>query len=139
MSVEGVGRAFGWVGPEEQERQQRLAEYLTYQEAFKVTLSDSPVSAARSRSHEIFVLFCCQIHNAKTTLEEAHRQMLAGGGGSIDSLLVAWIRAYRAVEWYESELSSAIAEAVTKPFQDYLKPDSPVKPWHLFRQAPLPD
>jgi hypothetical protein len=130
-------RAFGFVDPDEEERQQRLLEYQIYQEAFQVALSDSLVSAARSRSHEIFMSFRLELQLAKEAVEEGHRLLLAGGVGSFDALLVSWFRAYRAIEWYESELGTAIANAVTEPFSHYLKPGSPLKAREFFRPAAL--
>jgi hypothetical protein len=50
---------------------------------------------------------------------------------------ISWFRAYRAIEWYESELSTAIAGAVTDPFEKYLKPDSTIKARKFFRPAAL--
>jgi hypothetical protein len=135
--MESVRRALGLVDPDEEERQQRLAEYLFYQEAFQVALGDSLVSAARARSHEILMSFRMELQSVRDSANEAARRIAAGGVGSSDPLLDSWFRAYRAVDGYESELSASIANAVTGPFERYLKADSTIKAREFFRPAAL--
>lgn len=131
MPMHFTRRALGLDADDEAER--RALEYELYQDYFQVTLSDSLVAAARSRSHESYIGFRTELQSAKESVEEAHRCIVGGGAGSFDPLLVSWFRAYRAVEWYESELATAIANRVTKPFSKYLKQGSTLKAREFFR------
>lgn len=135
--MEFTRRALGWVDPDEEERQQRLAEYQIYQEAFQVALSDSLVSAARSRSHEIRITFRTELQSAKEAVEEAARLRDASGVGWFDPLFVSWLRAFRGIEWYQAQLGTAIANAVTRPFSEYLRPESAITAREFFRPAAL--
>jgi hypothetical protein len=132
MSMEYTRRALGWDDPDD-EAQQRALEYQIYQEAFQVALSDSLVSAARSCSHEIHVRLFSELLSAKQAVEEAARIEAGPRVGRFDPLLLSWFRAYRAIEWYESELADAIANAITDPFSQYLKPGTTIKAWEFFR------
>src|SRR6202042_3278668 len=80
--------------------------YQIYRDAFEVALTDSLVQAARSRSHEIYIEFRTELQSAKEAVEEAAGLVAAGGIGSFDPLLVSWLRAYSATEWYHSELGA---------------------------------
>jgi hypothetical protein len=107
-----------------------------YQQAFKSAISGSPVSAAQSRSHHIFLQLFTELQGAKQAVEFAAIRYQKGHG-YFDPLLVAWLRAYRAIEWCESELGLAVADAVTSPFSEYLNSDSKVRASEFFRPAAL--
>lgn len=112
-------------------------EYEIYQTAFKVALSDSLVGAAQACDHRIRTEFFTALHAAKESIEEAARRVKDGGVGSFDMLLVSFVRGYRAIEWYHTQLSAAIAAALTEPFDEYVKQGAKIKAWQLFRPGPM--
>lgn len=135
MPMEYTRRALGWNDPEEVDLEEA---YRIYQAAFEDALTDSLVGAACSRSHEILVTpFMTELLSAKRGVEEAARLRRTTGVGWFDPLLVSWLRAYRAIEWYQTQLGTAIANAVTEPFGAFLKPGSAVTAREFFRPAAL--
>ncbi|HEY2476809.1 MAG TPA: hypothetical protein VGI19_18655 [Candidatus Cybelea sp.] len=112
-------------------------EYAIYQDAFHVALSDSLVQAARTRSHQIYTTVYTELLSARNCVNEAVRLMTGSGVGYFDPLLVAWLRAYRATEWYEAQLGTAIATAVTEPFNAYLKPGGTITAREFFKPTAL--
>lgn len=132
--MERTRRALAWDEPEEYDAEEA---YRIYQAAFADALTVSLVQAARSRSHEIYIKFRTELDRAKDAVEEGARLRRTHGVGWFDPLLVSWLRAYRAIEWYQAQLGTAIATAVTEPFRSYLKPDSQITAREFFRPAAL--
>ena len=107
--------------------------YEIFRDSFVTELADSPQSAVRKRHHEIILDFRTELDFAKTAFEDAERARGTTGTGWMSLLLAAYFSAYRAVEWYQSELGTAIAEAMAKPFSQYLKPGTRITAREFFR------
>jgi hypothetical protein len=99
VSMENVRRALGWDEPSEYDHEEA---YRIYQAAFQDALTVSLVQAPRSRSHEIYIEWRGELDRAKEAVESAARLQRRPGVGWFDPLLVAWLRAYRAIEWYQT-------------------------------------
>jgi hypothetical protein len=138
MGMTASDAAYGSWREEEQQREeerQREEDYRTYQNAFKLALTDSPVLAVSARHHKIAILFRTEVDFAKSAVEEAARLLRGPRVGSSNCLVASWVRAYRAVEWYHYELAEAVAHSVAEPFKDYLKPESTIRAREFLKPA----
>jgi hypothetical protein len=100
---------------QEDERVRADEYYQIFRDSFEAERSENLTSAARSRHHRIILDFRTELDFAKSAFTEAEAARASTGTGWMNLLFAAYMRAYRAVEWYQLELGGAIADAMVQP------------------------
>jgi hypothetical protein len=88
-----------------EEYQEELYEF--YKDHFTSAAAEGLIAAVESRHHQLWQDFLLEMQYAR----EAWRERKG-----TDDNLVAFFRAYRAIDWYYSQLRDAIAGAFVEPF-----------------------
>jgi hypothetical protein len=107
--------------------------YEVFRDSFETQLAGSPASAVRARHHSIILKIYTELHFAKSAFDEAEAARTTSGVAWMNLMLVAYLRAFRGIEWYHSQLGEAAVEAMAQPFTKYLKPDTKIKAREFFR------
>jgi len=97
--------------------QEDVVEYEFYRAHFRQAVANELVAAVRA-CHEL-------------SWTEFNREMLYARDallrGGTDDRIVAYMRSYRAVDWYQNRLANAVAAALVEPFKAYFGDGIPAR------------
>jgi hypothetical protein len=99
------------------------AEYEFYRAHFRQEVADELVTAVRA---------CHELSWTEFNLEMLYARDAILRAGT-DDRIVAYMRSYRAVDWYQTRLANAIAAALVDPFKAYFGEGVPAR--KLFQPA----
>lgn len=108
-------------------------DYELYRAAFDVERTRSLVDAVERQHHSIATDFHTELGFAKTALDEAVNAVSTTRTRWMNPTLLAWLRAYRAIDWYRNELGQAVSDALAHPYAEYIREGSTLRARDLFR------
>jgi hypothetical protein len=118
---------------DENERARAAEYYAIFRDAVQAERADSLQSGVRKRHHEIILQKVYpELAFAKSAFEDAEQARNSTGTNWMNLMFAAYLRAYRAVEWYQAQLGAAIADTMVQPFAQYVKDGAPL-PRDFFR------
>lgn len=96
--------------------------YRIFKASFETDQKRKLASSAKVRATKIIGDVRLEIDFAKSAYETMKQNYEETHTGWMNPLVTTVLRSYRAIEWFQSELGSAVLEALFKPFSHYTGP-----------------